>query len=146
MPPPRDRRNVAAVHGSWGESVAVEFLRRRGYEILDRNARPCRRDRRLGIDIVAYERATDTLVFVEVKQHAEHSPWERRLRSVDRRKRRNLRVVFDAWRRRNRWETGYRFDVIEIFGEPGDRMPEIDHVVNVGIFTPSSRFVRWEER
>ncbi len=49
------------VSGDLGEDFAVEFLKKKGYEIIDRNFRT-----RVGeIDIVAvYE---DTLVFVEVK-------------------------------------------------------------------------------
>ena len=35
--------NVGVEHGAWGEDVAVEYLRVHGYEIVDRNVRPCRR-------------------------------------------------------------------------------------------------------
>jgi len=48
--------------GQLGEEIAEEYLRRHGYEILERNFR----SRRWGeIDIVAIE--DDVLVFVEVK-------------------------------------------------------------------------------
>ena len=60
--------NIARVHGEWGEDIAAEFLRRAGYEILERNSRPVRKDRRLDIDIVAYDKRSDAVVFVEVKQ------------------------------------------------------------------------------
>ena len=73
---PRQRRetsNVGVRHGEWGEDVAVEFLRVHGYEIVDRNVRPCSRDRRLEIDVVAYDRMYDVMAFVEVKQHAAKS-------------------------------------------------------------------------
>jgi len=137
------RPNVGVEHGAWGEDVAVERLRLEGLQIIDRNVRPCQ-DRRLEIDIIAYDRESEVIVFVEVKQHASHAVWERRIRSVDRAKMRNLRRACNAWRRRNRWHGGYRFDVIEIFGVPGCARPEIDHVRQVGLFCPASRFIRWD--
>jgi len=135
------RRNIGVEHGTWGEDVAVERLRLEGLEIVDRNVRPCR-DQRLEIDVIAYDRETDAMVFVEVKQHATHSEGERRIRSVDSAKMRRLRVACNAWRRHNRWQGRYRFDVVEVFGTPGSR-PEIDHVRQVNLFMPPDRFVRW---
>lgn len=135
--------NVAVRNGCWGEDRAVEYLRLNGYVIIERNARPSPRDRRLEVDVVAYEVASETLVFVEVKTHARHQPGERRLRSVNRRKLQNVRRAFNAWRRLNRWSGGYRFDVIEVFGTPGAGRPEIDHVMQVGLFVPREKFVNW---
>ena len=145
MASPRpDFNNRSVAHGNWGENVATDFLRLHGYEILERNSRPCRFDHRLEIDIVAYEISTDTLVFVEVKQHSARSGTQRRLRSVNRNKRKNLRVAFNTWRRANAWETGYRFDVIEIYGTPLTANPEIDHIQNIQLFTPQQKFVKWD--
>jgi len=135
------RRNVGVEHGAWGEDVAVERLRLEGMEIVDRNVRPCR-DRRLEIDVIAYDRESDAMVFVEVKQHASHAEAESRIRSVDGEKMRRLRTACNAWRRNNRWQGSYRFDVVEVFGTPGSR-PEVDHVRQVNLFAPPSRFVRW---
>ena len=135
-------RNLGVTRGAWGEAVAVEYLRRNGYEIIDRNSRPVAKDLRLEIDIVAWDREADEMVFVEVKQHAAHSPYERRLRSVDRGKRLNLRRACNWWRRMNRWFGAYRFDVIEIYGTPGT-VPEIDHIPDVWLFADRGKFVRW---
>ena len=55
--PPDDRAEL----GHWGENLAARELRRRGYELLDRNVRVARGE----IDLVA--RDAGTLVFVEVK-------------------------------------------------------------------------------
>lgn len=132
-------------HGEWGESVAVEYLRRNGFEILDRNSRPVERDRRLEIDIVTWDRRDDAIVFVEVKQHAAVSPYSRRLRSVDRRKRQNLRRACLAWKRVNKWRGGYRFDVVEVYGVPGGGSPVVDHVRNVNLFVKPERFVNWAD-
>ena len=135
--------NVGQMHGAWGEDVAVEFLRRRGFEIIDRNSRPVKDDERLEIDVVAWDRASDTMVFVEVKQHARISPYARRLRSIDRRKRQNLRRACGSWRRANRWLGAYRFDVVEVYGVPGGGRPVVDHIRNVELFPPRGRFVKW---
>lgn len=135
--------NVGVAHGSWGENLATDYLRRGGFEIVDRNPHPVARDQRLEIDIVAWDRRHDTMVFVEVKQHADMSPYSRRLRNIDRRKRQNLRRACNAWRRVNRWRGAFRFDVIEIYGVPGGGRPVIDHIENVELFVKSNRFVRW---
>ena len=137
--------NVGVVHGEWGEAVATEFLRRSGFEIVDRNSCPVAKDGRLEIDIVAWDRRSDTMVFVEVKQHAQLSPYARRLRSVDRRKRDNLRRACNAWRRVNKWHGAYRFDVIEIYGVPEGGRPVIDHIPNVALFARPERFVKWSD-
>ena len=139
----RDGVNVCVVHGTWGESVAVEHLRRHGYEIVERNSRPVAKDERLEIDIIAWDRKKDAMVFVEVKQHAKLSPYARRLRSVDRRKRMNLRRACNAWRRINRWHGDFRFDVIEIYGVPEGGAPVVDHISDVALFAKPGRFVKW---
>ena len=136
-------QNVGCRNGAWGEEVAAYYLRSRGFEIIDRNSHPCERDGRLEIDIVAWDRASDTMVFIEVKQHKSLSPYARRLRSVDNRKKRNLRRAFNAWRRVNRWTGAYRFDVVEVYGEPDGGRPLVDHIANVELFPKRGRFVKW---
>lgn len=138
-----DSPNVGVRRGKWGECVAIDHLRRGGFEIIDRNARPVEKDRRLEIDIVAWDRENDVMVFVEVKQHAALSPYSRRLRSVDRKKRINLRRACNAWRRVNRWQGRFRFDVIEVYGVPEGGQPIVDHVSGVALFPRPDRFVRW---
>ena len=140
---PRKPDNLGVLHGAWGESVAVGHLRRHGYEIVERNSRPVEKDGRLEIDIVAWDRKKDAMVFVEVKQHAKLSPYARRLRSVDKRKRLNLRRACNAWRRANRWHGAFRFDVIEIYGVPEGGEPVIDHISDVELFAKRGRFVKW---
>ena len=83
------------------------------------------------------------MTFVEVKQHADLTPYGRRLRSVDRRKQQNLRRACNAWRRINKWAGACRFDVIEIYGVPGGGKPVIDHIPNVRLFAKPERFVNW---
>lgn len=140
----REAANVGVTRGAWGEDVAADFLRRRGYLIVDSNACPVEKDRRLEIDLVAWDEATDTMVFVEVKQHATLTPYGRRMRSVDRSKRVNLRRACNAWRRVNKWRGSFRFDVIEIYGTPEGGRPVIDHIEKVNLFAKPNRFVKWD--
>ena len=143
MRPPPKCANLGVAHGAWGEDVAAEYLRRGGFEIIERNRCPDAKDGRLEIDIIAWDGKSDTMVFVEVKQHAAVSPYARRLRSVDRRKRRNLRRACNAWRRVNKWSGAFRFDVVEVYGVPEGGAPVIDHIANVALFAASDRFVDW---
>ena len=141
-----DGENVGVAHGRWGEDVAVEWLRTRGYVIVDRNVRPCRRDQRLEIDVIAYDRMYDVMAFVEVKQHAAKSPFATRLRSVDRRKRDLLRRACRTWIAKERWAGAYRFDVIEVYGTPNAACrAEIDHIPGVRLFEKTERFVDWSK-
>ena len=78
-----------------------------------------------------------------MKQHAKPSPYSRRLRSVDKRKRENLRRACNAWRRVNRWHGAFRFDVIEVYGVPEGGRPVIDHIEKVDLFAKRGRFVKW---
>ena len=139
----RKGANLGVERGAWGEDVAAEYLRRGGFEIIERNRCPDRNDERLEIDIIAWDPHADTMVFVEVKQHATVSPYARRLRSVNRRKKRNLLRACNAWRRANKWHGAFRFDVIEVYGVPEGGRPVVDHIPNVELFARRGRFVNW---
>jgi putative endonuclease len=63
-PPPelrRSRRLTSQSSGAWGEDLALRYLTRRGYRLVERNYRK----RRGEIDLIV--RNEDSLVFVEVK-------------------------------------------------------------------------------
>ncbi len=100
--------------GEYSEDVAVEFLRKEGYEILERNWR-CRQGE---IDIIA--RKGSLLVFVEVRSKRStilgHPLW-----SVDNKKRARLLMAARLYlSRKGLWHMGVRFDVIGIVvGEKG---------------------------
>lgn len=143
MKNPVQEKPKTAQYGEWGERIATERLRAEGLVIVERNSRPNSRDRRQEIDIVAYDPRIDTMVFVEVKQHSSHLFCERRIRSIDERKRRNIRKACAAWRRANKWEGDFRFDVVEVYGTPSSRHAEIDHIQHVYLHTPSIDSIRW---
>lgn len=137
------KENTCVMHGRWGENLAAQWLERRGYAIRERNSRPCFRDARLEIDIVAHDSVRDVLVFVEVKQHAKRGESHARLQSIDSRKKTLLRRACRSWLRRKRWSGSYRFDVIEVYGTPeSGEKPVIDHIERVRLFG-GERFVDW---
>jgi len=107
---------------------AVEFLRRNGYEIVERDAKPCPCDRRVSIDIVAWERQSDTMVFFEVSTHAKVA---RRIRTISPARRRLRQRAKLWWCRINKWNGSCRFDCIDIYGDKDCEHPVIDHVRNV---------------
>ena len=39
--------------GKWGEDIAACFLRNHGWDIVGRRVRPCKRDQRCEIDVIA---------------------------------------------------------------------------------------------
>lgn len=142
----RKAANIGVAHGSWGEEVAAEQLRIEGLVIVERNARPCTADRRIEIDVIAYDRRQDVLVFVEVKQHKTRSPYQRRMRSVSKHKLDLLRRGCRTWLMKNRWHGAYRFDVIEVYGDPeGGKPAEVDHIMHVRLFKDGEHFVNWED-
>ena len=108
--------------------------------ILDRNVRPCRRDLRCELDVVAFIPGSRQVVFVEVKTHGRRSVRASRLWAIDRRKKRNIMRAGANWLMRRRWHGNFRFDVIEVYGRPGGASPEMDHIENVPLFPPNWRF------
>ncbi|NMC28363.1 MAG: YraN family protein [Syntrophomonadaceae bacterium] len=106
--------------GKWGEDIAADYLRQRGYRIITRNFRT-----RAGeIDIVC--RRGRLLVFVEVKTRngtAYGSPEE----SITLAKQRQIRQLALAYLENNKPNFGeVRFDVIGILISDG--RPQINHL------------------
>lgn len=101
--------------GSRGEDMAVLFLEKQGYTVLDRNYR-----RRFGeIDIVAEEGGV--LVFIEVKARKNNrygNPFE----AVDVRKQKKLsRMAQDYISRHKMEDRPARFDVVAVRLNPDSR-------------------------
>ena len=108
--------------GRLGERAAERFLKQNGCRILGRNYRAGRHE----IDLIAEERATDMIVFAEVKTRAEGG-YGRPMEAVDRNKQRFLRLAAETWIRENgAEERSARFDVIEVF-LPSGRVNRIEN-------------------
>ncbi|UCE20635.1 MAG: YraN family protein [Gemmatimonadota bacterium] len=107
--------------GKKGEELAVQFIRRQGFEILERNYH----HRRGEIDIVARDRKT--LVFIEVKtatsnQYGPPESW------VDSRKQQQVAKIAAAYlQERKVTNVDCRFDVIAV---DHTRENSINHIQN----------------
>jgi len=103
--------------------MAAKALRRKGYRVLGCRVRVGTRDE---IDIVARDR--DSLVFVEVKTRRSEN-FGRPADSVDRSKRHALsRAAVRYVGKLRKRDVSFRFDVVEVVGEPGDKRPTIRHI------------------
>lgn len=98
---------LSALIGSQGEDAAMEWLRDRGYYIVERNWRAGRYE----IDIIA-ERY-DTLHFVEVKTRKSGS-WQSAYDSIDEQKIRSLRRGAAYYRAVRRPRRNIQFDLIAV--------------------------------
>jgi putative endonuclease len=106
--------------GSKGEDLAIQFLKKKGYRIIDRNYKTSVGE----IDIIA--RDGNTIVFVEVKTRTDDSfgyPFE----AVNKKKRQKLKNLALLYLKRQVKESPVRFDVLSIFYADG-REREIEHI------------------
>jgi putative endonuclease len=112
------RKEYNSVYGAVGEFDASEYLRKKGYKILEKNYK-----NNFGeIDIIAMDKKT--IVFVEVKMRATLK-FGRPSEAVDERKQYKIRSVASFYLLRNRKsDSPCRFDVIEVVGN------EINHIEN----------------
>ncbi len=111
--------SIQHLHGKWGEESAVSFLKKEGFEILERNFRY----KKAEIDLIARENGI--LVFVEVKTRA-YTSFGRPEEMVSQRKKRLLIDAGMAYMRSIGYEWEIRFDIVAIVGKPGQSM-EIHH-------------------
>ena len=133
----RNKPPRSAVVGAWGEARAAAFLKTAGYAVIGQNVRPDRHDE---IDLVV--RRGDTLVFVEVKTRRRED-FGRPLSAVNPRKRHALNRAAAAYVRKAGYpRLFFRFDVVEVLGQPEVGEPLIRHVENAFPFEQRLRFSR----
>jgi putative endonuclease len=122
--------------GKWGEKLAEQMLKGKGYKILGRRVRIGTRDE---LDLVA--RTGDVLVFVEVKTRAGEE-FGRPAESVDRAKRHVLsRAAIRYLAKLRQKPDHFRFDVVEVVGRPGAE-PVVRHIENAFNLDPMYR-ITW---
>lgn len=112
-----------AVHndlGVWGEQCAEDYLRRKGYVILERDWHSGHRD----IDIIAMDGMV--IVFVEVKTRRNRVFADPEM-AIDNRKIRNLMLAANHYVKFKRIDYELRFDVVTVVGMPGTDV-EIEHI------------------
>ena len=112
--------------GKWGEEMAAEYLRKKGYTIRDTNWRCGHRD----IDIIALDENLQTMVFVEVKTRSANYV-QRPEEAVNREKIRNIGLAANAYVKMFRIMKELRFDIITVVGNGNnDETPVIEHWEN----------------
>ena len=117
-----------AVHnelGRWGEDTADDYLREKGYVILERDWHSGHRD----IDIIALHNGT--IVFVEVKTRQNRRFTEPEL-AVGYQKIRYLQAAMNHYVKTRRNNYDLRFDIITVVGDIGST-PEVTHIEDVPI-------------
>ena len=124
------KRCVSLLRGKFGEDAACEFLKRNGYKIIRRNWQFKHRE----IDIIAVEKCSGIIVFVEVKLRnldADISGYF----AVSKRKRAILRTACLEFLKKFCEESvSYRFDIIEISYDEVSKTKNIHHYENVPLF------------
>ena len=116
------KTNPNSDSGKWGERQAKRFLTKRGYKCLGERVRVPPHDE---IDLIMKD--DRVLVFVEVKTRRSEdmgSPAD----AVDHQKQKHLsRASVRYLSSKSTGPIDFRFDIVEIIGEPGDRSPIIRH-------------------
>ncbi len=113
--------------GTWGEDVAADYLRRKGYTIIERDWKSGHRD----IDIIALD--DNIVVFVEVKTRRNRifgDPED----AIDYQKLRNLRAAFNHYVKYKNIRQEIRLDVITVVGTPDEGMPDITHIEDIPMY------------
>ena len=119
--------------GRLGERQAVRFLRKQGCRILERNLHVSHNE----IDIVAKDRKSRTLVFVEVKTRSVdsdlYSPFGTPASSVTKQKQKRTLDAARGYIASNKrlCELNVRFDVIEVYlNKESSKVIKINHIEN----------------
>lgn len=111
------------LQGSWGEALAMKFLRKMKYTAVGMGYRT-----RFGeIDLIVKNR--EYIVFAEVKLR-KNSRFAQAREFVDLKKQGRLRKTAQLWLVQNETELQPRFDVIEIYAPDGTQTknPRIIHI------------------
>jgi putative endonuclease len=123
MKPVEKKTGANQMVGSQGEELAVTFLEKQGYALLERNYR-CKGGE---VDIIA--RDAKTVVFVEVKTRRTSSYGVPQLAVTPFKQRQIMKAALTWLASHRKLEAPARFDVIAITIQ-GDREPVFDHIKN----------------
>lgn len=98
--------------GHRGETIAIEFLRRRDYKIHDRNVRLGRDE----IDIVAYDTVERCLVFAEVKTRSTYDADFLPQLALNHRKKKKMKRAAWKWMHDHAYDAPWRIDAVLVIG------------------------------
>ena len=117
--------------GKKGEDIACKFLKKNGYQIMERNYR----NKAGEIDIIARDK--DDIVFVEIKTKLSKDFAQPELSVNPSKQRKIVKTALTYLMVKGIKKTGCRFDVIGITGEKEER--KIELIKNA--FTPDGRYM-----
>jgi len=114
--------------GKLGEDIAVKYLEKHGYKILDRNYRKPWGE----IDIVAQQ--SDELVFIEVKTQNKEFEW-RPEENITRHKKHQLSRIVTTYLKSNKIpeDQNWRVDVLAITLDFKTKNAQIEHIQNINL-------------
>ena len=123
--------------GKWGEEVAAQYLKQRGYAILERNTRTPYGE----IDIIASQKVgsmsglneqvnESMLVFIEVKTRSSKAYGYPEQALTSRKKENLLSSIQDYLQCHPDMDLAWRVDVISIQRTKKDKSPKITHFEN----------------
>lgn len=130
-----ERRPYKLAVGAQGEQIAVKFLKKNGYKILQRNYR-CKCGE---IDIVCYDHGV--IVFVEVKTRYSDKYGPPELSVTEAKKKQIIRVASHYIAEKKIEGIDLRFDVVSIFNSPIEKHPTITLFKDA--FTKSGAYASW---
>ena len=109
--------------GKWGEGLAHNFLKNKGYEYVTKNFRS-----RFGeIDLIV--KNSEFIVFVEVKVR-KNADFAHAREFVSHSKQKKIRTTANLWLSSRKTKLQPRFDVIEIYTSNENSVPELNHIEN----------------
>jgi len=114
--------------GQLGEDIAVKYLEKHGYKILDRNYRKPWGE----IDIVAQQ--SDELVFIEVKTQNQKFEW-RPEENITFHKKHQLSRIVTTYLKSNKIpeDQNWRIDVLAITLDFKTKNAQIEHIQNINL-------------
>ena len=114
--------------GRIGEKRAEAYLKKNNYKIIEKNYYT-----RWGeIDLVAFDKDSKEMVFVEVKMRKSKSlgyPEE----AVNEKKMEKLAMAGEIYWEQKKQSGNYRFDCVAIIGDQNDKEVAIKHYKNIGL-------------
>lgn len=114
--------------GKLGEDIAIKYLEKHGYHILERNYRKPWGE----IDIIAQQK--DELVFVEVKAQNQEFEW-RPEENITQHKKRQLSRIVATYLKANKIpeDQNWRVDVLAITLDFKTQNASVEHVQNINL-------------
>ena len=117
---------------NWREDVSADFLRTRGYLIVDNHSHPIKSRPRALLDLVVWHEKTDTMVAVAVDgREALYDQYfdKYKYRLVSKKSKDNYSGIMKQWCKLNGWKGKWRIATTRIYGtlESGKR-PVIQYI------------------